>query len=138
MRRGIGLVALLLAGGQASPGQPIADLDRLLTRARRLTQAVPPCPVRQARDEAIIVCARGGDDPYRIPKVIRDQPQPRKAGAATAWGTRNEDSENSARAGRPDSSSPDGSGGQGGLAKKIHREWERERQMIDARGPGGR
>jgi hypothetical protein len=132
------LALLLLAGSSALQARSGDDLDRILARARRLTEAAPPCPVRRDDSADITVCARDHADRFRIPKVIRDEPQPRKAGAATAWGTRTIDSEESARAGRPDSSSPDGSGGQGGLNKKVHREWERERQMIEARRPRGR
>ena len=125
------MVAWLLSGG-AAQGQAIGAAQAA-ARARAMTGAALPCPRRGAVSDAIIVCGRVREDPYRIPQVIRDEPQERKAGAATAWGTRTAEAEEAARGGRAGSSSVDGSGGQSGLHQKIGREWERERQAIDAR-----
>ena len=123
----------------ASPliAQPAPRADQAMARARRMTEAVPPCPTRNRVAESILVCARNREDPFRIPGVIRAEPQERKAGAATAWGIRSADAEEAARSGRINGSSPDGSGGQSGHTQKIRREWERERQAIAARKTDG-
>ena len=127
-------VALLLIGlAGAATGQPGRTAGELAARARALTEATPSCPGRPAGSDAIVICARTRESRYRIPQVIREEPQPRKAGAATAWGTRTADADETARGGRAGSSSVDGAGGQSGLHQKVRREWELERQAIDAR-----
>ena len=119
---------LLLSAGEASA----QTATSAMARSRALTGAVPRCSRPGTKDD-ITVCGRRSEERYRIPDVIREAPQPRKAGAATAWGTRSAGLEEAARSGRPESSSPDGSGGQSGLMKQMRREWELERQAIEAR-----
>ncbi|WP_198350658.1 hypothetical protein [Sphingomonas prati] len=130
LRHGLSLLLLNVAGTAAGQGTTSADA---LARSRALTGAATPCPRQGVRSDSITVCGRRTEELYRIPDVIRAEPQPRKAGAATAWGTRNAWAEEAARSGRPDSSSPDGAGGQSGLMKQMRREWELERQAIEAR-----
>lgn len=129
--RTVGFLILSLVSVRATAQS--VDAEQAETRAREMTGAAAPCPRKGAVSDAILVCGRTREDPFRIPEVIRAEPQERKAGAATAWGTRNADAEETARGGRAGSSSVDGSGGQSGLHQKIRREWELERQAIEAR-----
>lgn len=130
--RTVGAVILCLFWSGAVPAQSMGA-EQAAARARVMTGIMLPCPGRGAVSDAIIVCGRTREDPYRIPEVIRAEPQERKAGAATAWGTRTADADEAARGGRAGGSSVDGSGGQSGLHQKIRREWELERQSIDSR-----
>ncbi len=125
------LVVSFSAGSGAAAGQTMTSAAAM-ARARTMTGIAEPCR-RGGQPDTITVCGRRREDPFRIPGVIRAEPKPRKAGAATAWGTRNVDLEEAARGGRAGSSSPDGSGGQSGWAKQLRREWEAERQAIEAR-----
>ncbi|MCW3837748.1 hypothetical protein ACFQ1E_17015 [Sphingomonas canadensis] len=82
------------------------------------------CPASTDPDE-IVVCAKGGDSPYRIPKEFRDQPSDRPDGVA--WGRRAEIIEEVNRVGLPNSCSPVGSGGQTGCTRSMIEQWARER-----------
>ncbi len=82
------------------------------------------CPKPQSEDE-IVVCASGGDSPYRIPKEFRNA---RKDDAASqAWTNRVEMVEDVNRAGLPNSCSPVGTGGQTGCTRAAIRQWYQER-----------
>ncbi|WP_331010624.1 hypothetical protein [Sphingomonas sp.] len=117
--------------------QGTISAPQAMARARAMIGTPSPCRRAAVPANTVVVCARDHDRDglYRGPEEIRNEPKPRGAGAATAWGTRNLDAEDAALAGRPNGSSPDGAGGQSGLTQKIRREWERERQAIDARQP---
>lgn len=82
------------------------------------------CPKPQSEEE-IVVCANGGESPYRIPKEFRNQ---RKDDAASqAWTNRVEMVEEVNRAGLPNSCSPVGTGGQTGCTRAAIRQWYQER-----------
>lgn len=86
------------------------------------------CPKPQSEDE-IVVCANGGESPYRIPKEFRNQ---RKDDAGSqAWTNRVEMVEEVNRAGLPNSCSPVGTGGQTGCTRAAIRQWYQER--LDAK-----
>lgn len=57
-------------------------------RTRTTTGAVPLCPILRATADTITICGRTREAPYRIPQAIREERQPRQAGAATACGGR--------------------------------------------------
>ena len=82
------------------------------------------CPKSNDPDE-IVVCAKSGESPYRIPKRFRDQPS--EDAAAQSWTRRMETVEEVNRAGLPDSCSPVGSGGQTGCTRKFIQQWAQER-----------
>ncbi|MCW3847657.1 hypothetical protein OF829_10415 [Sphingomonas sp. LB-2] len=91
------------------------------------------CPKSTDPDE-IVVCAQGGDSPYRIPKELRDQPN--ESAAAQSWTRRTETVTEVNRAVLPGSCSPIGSYGQSGCSQAMIREWYRER--ADQRRKAGR
>jgi len=80
------------------------------------------CPTPTNSDE-IVVCARGGESPYRIPKNLRELPE---SPTSQAWGRRAELIEEVNRAGLPNSCSPIGSGGQTGCTAQLLRQWAAE------------
>ncbi|MET0245179.1 MAG: hypothetical protein ABW182_00375 [Sphingomonas sp.] len=88
------------------------------------------CPKSTDPDE-IVVCADGGDSPYRIPKRFRDKPA--EGPSAQAWSNRFETVEEVNRAGIPNSCSPIGTGGQTGCNRQMIRQWYQERLDAKAR-----
>ncbi|WHU03481.1 MULTISPECIES: hypothetical protein [unclassified Sphingomonas] len=82
------------------------------------------CPKPQSEEE-IVVCANGGESPYRIPKEFRNQPK--NDAASQAWTNRVEMVEDVNRAGLPNSCSPVGTGGQTGCTRAAIRQWYQER-----------
>lgn len=95
------------------------------------------CP-KPANDDEIVVCATGGDSPYRIPKELRNQPD--ESAPAQAWTNRVETVEEVNRVGLPNSCSPVGMGGQSGCSRQAIRQWYQERLEAKAKAsrvPGG-
>ena len=80
------------------------------------------CPVAASSDE-IVVCSRGGDSPYRIPKKLRETPY---TPDGVAWGRRAEILEEVNRVGLPNSCSTVGTGGQTGCTAQLMRQWAEE------------
>jgi hypothetical protein len=91
------------------------------------------CPTAQDPDE-IVVCASGGDSPYRIPKRFRDEPK--EDAKSQAWTNRMEYVEQVNRAGLPNSCSPVGTGGQTGCTRQFLQQWYQER--LDAKAKAAR
>ncbi len=105
---------------QAETGQPPKRV-----RSVTLTQPDQKCPESTA--DEIIVCSKV-EDPYRIPKDLRDSgPIP---SSRQAWTNRLAADEESARtaAGLPNTCSPVGSGGQTGCAQAAARAWAAARR----------
>lgn len=122
------VAAALLAGpalAQDSKQSQDADQSGPPKRVRSiLLYGQEECPKPQNEDE-IVVCANGGESPYRIPKEFRNQ---RKDDAASqAWTNRVEMVEEVNRAGLPNSCSPVGTGGQTGCTRAAIRQWYQER-----------
>jgi len=122
------VAAALLAGpalAQDSKQAQDADQSGPPKRVRSiLLYGKEECPKPQNEDE-IVVCANGGESPYRIPKEFRNQ---RKDDAASqAWTNRVEMVEEVNRAGLPNSCSPVGTGGQTGCTRAAIRQWYQER-----------
>lgn len=94
------------------------------------------CPKPTDPDE-IVVCANGGESPYRIPKEFRNQPK--EDAVSQAWTNRVETVEEVNRAGLPNSCSPIGTGGQTGCSRKFLQDWYQDRlnqKAKNARIPG--
>jgi hypothetical protein len=126
------VAAALLAGpamAQDSKKAQDADKGGPPQRVRSiLLYGKEECPKAENENE-IVVCANGGDSPYRIPKEFRNA---RKDDAGSqAWTNRVEMVEDVNRAGLPNSCSPVGTGGQTGCTRAMIREWYQER--LDAK-----
>lgn len=80
------------------------------------------CPPPTSPDE-IVVCAQGGESPYRIPKDLRERPE---RPGEQSWAQRAALVEEVNRAGLPNSCSPIGTGGQTGCTAAMLRAWARE------------
>jgi hypothetical protein len=88
------------------------------------------CPKPTDPDE-IVVCASGGDSPYRIPQRFRNQPA--EGPAARSWSRRVEMVEEVNRAGLPNSCSPIGTGGQTGCTRQMIQQWYQQRLEQEAK-----
>jgi hypothetical protein len=102
--------------GEASKGEPPKRIRSVLLYGEE------KCPPATSPDE-IVVCANGGDSPYRIPKKLRETEY---TPSGVAWGRRAEIVEEVNRAGLPDSCSPIGTGGQTGCTAEMLRAWAAE------------
>lgn len=86
------------------------------------------CPKPTSPDE-VVVCARPGDSPYRIPKILR-QTDPGPAG--TSWTRRAELVDEVNRVTLPGSCSPVGSFGQSGCTLQMLQQWRAEQKARKA------
>jgi hypothetical protein len=117
------IVAALLAGPALVQDQQVQQDPPKRVRSV-LLYGDEQCPKGQDPDE-VVVCAKAGDSPYRIPERFRDQPN--EGAAAQAWTNRVETVEEVNRAGLPNSCSPVGTGGQTGCTRAMIRQWYQER-----------
>tara|TARA_Y100000815_G_scaffold219698_1_gene205452 strand:+ start:1500 stop:1910 length:411 start_codon:yes stop_codon:yes gene_type:complete len=81
------------------------------------------CPPPATPDE-IVVCAKGGDSPYRIPERFRERAE---VGPSLSWARRVDTVMDANRAGLPGSCSPIGMGGQSGCTMQMMQQWAAER-----------
>ena len=105
---------------QAESGQPIRRIRNIAITG------TAPCPKACSPDE-VVVCSRI-DEPYRIPKPLRDKkPIPAQN---QSWVNRTASMDQVGReaGGLPDTCSPVGSGGQTGCSAQWLRQWTAERQ----------
>lgn len=80
------------------------------------------CPKAEGPDE-VVICARPGDSPFRIPKALRKtEPGPE----GTSWVRRAELVDEVNRATLPGSCSPIGSYGQSGCTIRMLQQWKAE------------
>lgn len=87
------------------------------------------CPAAKSADE-IVVCARAGDSPYRIPEKLRERtPDPE----GTSWARRAELVDEVNRVAVPGSCSPIGSFGQSGCTMQQIQRWASEKKAQKAR-----
>lgn len=87
------------------------------------------CPKAESPEE-IVVCANGGESPFRIPKELRERvPGPE----GTSWVRRAETVDEVNRALLPGSCSPIGSYGQSGCTAQMLRQWAAEKREREAR-----
>ena len=82
------------------------------------------CPKAESSDE-IVVCANGGDSPYRIPKNLRERPA---TPASTSWVRRAELVDEVNRVGVPGSCTPVGAFGQSGCTVQMIQRWAAEKK----------
>lgn len=113
-----------------------AETGRPPQRIRDITlQGVQKCP--QSTDNEVVVCHRN-DEPYRIPKALRDDgPIP---AASQSWVNRTDmmDQVSRTAGGLPDTCSAVGTGGQSGCALAINQQWaaeQRAKRVADAALP---
>ena len=118
---------------QAETGQPIKRIRNIAITG------TAPCPKASTPDE-VVVCSRI-DDPYRIPKPLRDKKPIPAQNQSWVNRTASMDQVGRAAAGLPDSCSPVGSGGQTGCSAQRLQQWTAERvakrngQSIDPTAP---
>lgn len=91
------------------------------------------CPPATDPDE-IVVCAGGGDSPYRIPREFRNLPD--ESAKAQSWGSRVDTITEVNRATLPGACNAIGTFGQTGCSQQAIRQWYRER--ADQRAKEGR
>lgn len=105
-----------------APGEPP-------TRVRSvLLYGEDQCPKADGPDE-VVVCAKVGDSPYRIPKSLRKtEPGPE----GTSWVRRAELVDEVNRAVLPGSCNPIGSYGQSGCTLQMLRQWKAEQKEKQA------
>lgn len=115
------LLVALPAAAQQSAGTGDAPPKRVRSV---ITYGDEACPKQTDPDE-IVVCAKGGDSPYRIPKRFRNQPK--EGATAQAWTRQMDTVEEVNRAGLPNSCSPIGTGGQTGCTRQAIQQWYQER-----------
>jgi hypothetical protein len=127
---------LLLIALPAAAQQTAGTGDGPPKRVRSvITYGDEACPKQTDPDE-IVVCASGGDSPYRIPKRFRGEGR-KQAPTAQAWTNRMETVEEVNRAGLPNSCSAIGSGGQSGCTQQMIRQWYQERVNQKAKAARG-
>lgn len=83
------------------------------------------CPTPRDEEEIVVCARRPEEERYRLPPTLRERPD---RPAEISWHARNEVLEEDARTMRPDSCSVVGSGGQGGCASALVRQWYDERR----------
>lgn len=127
------LLAALLAApatqAQPSSAQDVASAGAQGEAPKRVRSVMlfgdEACPKPESPDE-IVVCARSGDSPYRIPEAFREPPP--ETGPGVSWVRRVEVIDEVNRAGLPGSCSPIGTGGQTGCTLNALRAWAEERK----------
>jgi hypothetical protein len=134
MFRVVAIAALLALPALSVAQAQDAQTGKTPQRIRDITVTKgQPCP--KAEGDEVVVC-HTLDEPYRIPKPLRDEkPIPAKN---QSWVNRSEAMDQVGReaAGLPDTCSPVGSGGQTGCAMKAARDYaadkrEKQRQQDD-------
>lgn len=119
------LAAPAFAQDQSAPQDPPKRVRSILLYGDQ------QCPAATNPDE-IVVCAEGGESPYRIPKRFRNAAKTDPPN--TSWARRMEVVEDVNRAGLPNSCSPIGTGGQTGCTRQFIQQWAQERLEKEAKG----
>ncbi|WP_375380852.1 hypothetical protein [uncultured Sphingomonas sp.] len=129
-------VAILMLPSLALAQDRQAETGRPPQRIRDITiQGAQPCP--KSTDNEVVVCHRN-DEPYRIPKALRDDgPIP---AASQSWVNRASTVDQVGReaGGLPDTCSAVGTGGQSGCSLQINQQWaaeQRAKRSADAALP---
>lgn len=128
MNRVITLAAIALTPVSAIAQDKAADAPPQRVRSV-LLYGDQTCPKAESPDE-IVVCASGGDSPYRIPKNLRERPV---TPASTSWVRRAELVDEVNRVGVPGSCSPVGTFGQSGCTLQSIQRWAAEKKEQKAR-----
>ncbi|WP_447724963.1 hypothetical protein [Sphingomonas koreensis] len=130
---------LMLAAIAATPvfAQEAEDGNEPPQRVRSvLLYGEEQCP-KAERDDEVVICAKVGESPYRIPKSLRKtEPGP----GGTSWTRRAELVDEVNRMTLPGSCSPIGSFGHTGCTMQMLQQWRAERtakKAEEAAIPGG-
>lgn len=130
---------LMLAALVATPAlaQDADDENAAPQRVRSvLLYGEEQCP-KAERDDEVVICAKVGESPYRIPKALRkSEPTP----ASTSWTRRVELIDEVNRQVLPGSCSPIGSYGHSGCTIQMLQNWRADRAAQKAEQaaiPGG-
>ena len=134
----LALPGAAFAQSTAAPAAPTATADQQQAesgqppkRIRDVTlTAGQPCP--KAENGEVVVC-RTLQDPYRIPKALRDQHVIAPQNQSWVNRTATMDEVGRKAGGLPDTCSPIGSGGQTGCTAQMLRQWTAE-QKAKRRG----
>lgn len=130
MLRPILLVSLMALPSIAAAQDQQAETGQPPQRVRSVTIARgQACP--KGTGNEVVVCSTL-DEPYRIPKQLRDDgPIP---SANQSWVNRTDADEQTARVagGLPDTCSPVGTGGQSGCALQQNQQWAAEKRAQRA------
>ena len=128
------LVALALALPAAAPAQQ-AETGRPPQRIRDVTLTPGQrCP-KETADE-VVVC-HTLDNPYRIPKALRDDGPVPAANQSWAARTQTVDQVGRVAGGLPDTCSAVGTGGQSGCAMLTNQQWAAEQRARRASANAG-
>ncbi|QGP79819.1 hypothetical protein [Sphingobium sp. CAP-1] len=123
------LLALFLVSGLTTPAvaQPEPPPERTINL---LVYGDDPCP--QGKGDEIVVCARRPEsERYRIPKKLREKPEPV---GGPGWGSQVATMEQTQRQNLPNSCSVLGSNGFTGCTAKMLEQWAAERRMQQSTG----
>lgn len=120
------LTLLFAAPGLSQDGAVPADPPRRVRSV--LLYGDESCPKPDGPDE-VVICARPGDSPFRIPKELRkSEPGPE----GTSWVRRAELVDEVNRQVLPGSCSPIGSYGQSGCTIRMLQQWKAEQRAKKA------
>ncbi len=121
IKGGLVLSAVALASAGIAQDTNQGSADRLVSLT---VYGDEPCPAGASNE--IVVCARAPEsERYRIPRALRTV---KSAPPARAWASRVHVLEDAARASRPNSCSPVGTGGQTGCFAHALERWFAERR----------
>ncbi|QDX25501.1 hypothetical protein FPZ54_05325 [Sphingomonas suaedae] len=131
------MLAVLSAAPAIAQEAPEGEPGAPPTRVRSvLLYGDDTCPKAEGPDE-VVVCAKAGESPYRIPKSLRKtEPGP----GGTSWVRRAELVDEVNRQVLPGSCSPIGSYGQSGCTIRMLQQWkaeQRAKKEEEAAIPGG-
>ena len=117
------LIASLASSPVMAQEQSGADSSAPPQRVRSvLLYGEESCPKPESADE-VVICARPGDSPFRIPKALRKtEPGPE----GTSWVRRAELVDEVNRVTLPGSCSPIGSYGRSGCTVRMLQQWKAE------------
>lgn len=119
------LPALALAWPAPASAEPPERIINLLVYGD------DPCPKSDKADE-IVVCARKPEsERYRIPKKVREKPEP---AGGPGWGSQVATMEQVQRQTLPGSCTAIGSNGFTGCTAKMLEQWFAERRMRESKG----
>ncbi|WP_298398144.1 hypothetical protein [Sphingobium sp.] len=122
----IGLMLAPLLPGSAL-AQPAPPPERIINL---LVYGDDPCP--QSKGDEIVVCARKPEsERYRIPKKLREKPEP---AGGPGWGSQVATMEQTQRQILPNSCSVNGSNGFTGCTAQMLQQWFAERRMQQSKG----
>jgi len=131
MNRASFLPLTLLLSGMAMTAAPAAAADPPQRVLALVVYGDDPCPQSDNKDEIIVCARRPESERYRIPKKLREKPEPQ---GGPGWASQVEMMEQSGRALLPGSCSVNGSYGFTGCTAEMLRQWYAEKRMEESKG----